>query len=100
MKQRDGIPRFVTAQFTLDAHTAAVLRSETYADYNTGRRVRSWMRFLHTGEALGPVAQFIAGLASLGGVVLVYTGFALAVRRFLRRKNTDATVSGDRRSSA
>ena len=96
VKQRDGTPRFVTAQFTLDAHTAAVLRSETYADYNTGRRVRSWMRFLHTGEALGPVAQFIAGLASLGGVFLVYTGLALAVRRFLRRRDPKATVGGER----
>jgi len=93
VKQRDGRPRFVAAQFTLSPYTAEVLRAETYADYNTGRRLRSWMRFLHTGEALGPVAQFIAGLASLGGVVLAYTGLALAWRRFLRRKQSASSFN-------
>ncbi|HWN96903.1 MAG TPA: PepSY-associated TM helix domain-containing protein, partial [Methylomirabilota bacterium] len=93
VKQRDGSPRFVAAQFTLNPYTAEVLRAETYADYNTGRRIRSWMRFLHTGEALGPVAQFIAGLASLGGVVLTYTGLALAWRRFLRRNDPKQNLS-------
>jgi uncharacterized iron-regulated membrane protein len=48
---------------------------------STGRRVRSWMRFLHTGEALGLAGQTLAGLVSLGAVVLVYTGLALSVRR-------------------
>jgi uncharacterized iron-regulated membrane protein len=40
------------------------------------------MRFLHTGEALGWPGQLLAGLFSLFSVVLVYTGFALAWRRF------------------
>jgi uncharacterized iron-regulated membrane protein len=93
VKQSSGAPRFATAQLTLNPFTGEVLRAEKYADYNLGRRVRSWTRFLHTGEALGPAGQFIAGLASLGGVVLVYTGFALAVRRFLRRKDPRLTVT-------
>ena len=93
VKQSSGAPRFATAQLTLDPFTGAVLRSEKYSDYNTGRRVRSWTRFLHTGEALGPVGQFVAGLASLGGVVLVYTGFALALRRFLRRNQTESSLN-------
>ena len=84
VKQRDGSPRFATAQFSLNPFTGEVLRAEKYSDYNLGRRVRSWTRFLHTGEALGPVGQLVAGLASLGGIVLFYTGLALAVRRFLR----------------
>ena len=92
VKQRAGAPRFATAQFTLDPFTGGVLRAEKYSDYNLGRRVRTWTRFLHTGEALGPIGQFVAGLASLGGVVLVYTGFALAWRRFLRRKQSSSTV--------
>ena len=40
-----------------------------------------WLRFLHTGEALGWPGQLVAGIASLGGVMLVWTGLALAVRR-------------------
>lgn len=92
VKQSSGAPRFATAQLTLNPFTGEVLRAEKYSDYNLGRKVRSWTRFLHTGEALGPIGQFVAGLASLGGVVLVYTGFALAIRRFLRRKDPKPTV--------
>ena len=46
------------------------------------------MRFLHTGEALGFFGKLVAALASIGGALLVWTGFALAWRRFIawRRK--------------
>jgi uncharacterized iron-regulated membrane protein len=37
---------------------------------------------LHTGEAGGVVGQLVAGLASAGGAVLVYTGAALGWRRY------------------
>jgi uncharacterized iron-regulated membrane protein len=40
------------------------------------------MRFAHTGEVLGIPGQTIAGLVSAGGVVLVWTGIALTLRRF------------------
>jgi uncharacterized iron-regulated membrane protein len=59
-----------------------ILRHETYESFNTGRRVRSWLRYIHTGEALGVAGQTIAGLVSAGGAVLVWTGLALAWRRF------------------
>lgn len=100
VKQSSGAPRFATAQLTLNPFTAEVLRAEKYSDYNLGRQVRSWTRFLHTGEALGPIGQLVAGLASLGGVVLVYTGFALAIRRFLRRKDPKPTVTAEVSESA
>jgi len=59
-----------------------VERWETFADLSAGRRLRSWLRFVHTGEYYGLTGQTIAGLVSAGGVVLVWTGLALAVRRF------------------
>jgi uncharacterized iron-regulated membrane protein len=62
--------------------TGDIIRRESFADLSTGRQVRTWTRFLHTGEALGWAGQAIAGLACLGGCFLVYTGFALAWRRF------------------
>jgi uncharacterized iron-regulated membrane protein len=68
---------------TLDPATGATVRFETFADANAGRRLRMWARFVHTGEYYGIVGQTIAGLASLAGVMLVWTGLALAVRRFL-----------------
>jgi hypothetical protein len=40
------------------------------------------MRFVHTGEYYGMIGQTVAGIVSLGGAVLVWTGIALALRRF------------------
>jgi uncharacterized iron-regulated membrane protein len=92
IKEKNAWPLFASVQLTVDPRTAAVLREESYADLNTGLKVRRWTRFLHTGEALGPVGQAVAGLASLGGVFLVWTGFALAWRRFFQRKPRGAAV--------
>ena len=69
---------------TLDTATAAVVQWEPYGS-NLGRTIRSWVRPLHTGEAGGLVGQSVAALASAGGVILVWTGFALAWRRFCGR---------------
>ncbi|MEI2723369.1 MAG: PepSY-associated TM helix domain-containing protein [Verrucomicrobiota bacterium] len=78
-------PLFATTQLTLDPFTGAVLRKERFSDYNLGRQVRSWTRFLHTGEALGIAGKALASMAAAGAVLLVWTGFALAWRRFLFR---------------
>ncbi len=66
----------LTVSRTSDSTTWAPFASQT-----PGRRLRSWLRFLHTGEALGLTGQTIAGLVSLGALVLVYTGIALSIRR-------------------
>ena len=44
-------------------------------------RIRFWLRFAHTGEVYGVVGQTIAGVASAGATVLVWTGLALTWRR-------------------
>ncbi|HEX6214823.1 MAG TPA: PepSY domain-containing protein, partial [Vicinamibacterales bacterium] len=73
---------------------------ETFERLSAGRRARSWLRFAHTGEFYGLMGQTIAGIASLGGVFLVYTGFALAIRRLLawikRRNAASQTVNQQR----
>jgi uncharacterized iron-regulated membrane protein len=71
-----------SSQLTLNQGSAEVVKWEPYAASSRGRRARTWARFLHTGEAVGVVGQILAGLASLGGSVLVFTGLGLAVRRF------------------
>jgi len=86
-------PLFATTQLTLDPFTGAVLRKEGYADQNLGRQVRSWTRFLHTGEALGTVGKAVAGLASGAAALLVWTGFALAWRRFFPKGDGNGSVS-------
>lgn len=65
---------------------------KTFDDLSTGRRARSIMRFTHTGEVLGFWGQTLAGLVSLGGAVLVYTGLMLSLRRLLawRRRGARA----------
>ena len=67
-----------------------VVKWEPYASYNLGRTPRAWVRPVHTGEAGGAVGQMVAALASAGGVVLVWTGLALAWRRF-RARNARAS---------
>ncbi len=62
--------------------TGNVEEMRTWEDQSAGQRARSWMRFVHTGEYYGLVGQTIAGLASAAGALLVYTGLALAWRRF------------------
>ncbi|MBL8212722.1 MAG: PepSY domain-containing protein [Bryobacterales bacterium] len=59
-----------------------VVRWERFEDATPGRQWRMWTRFAHTGEYYGMVGQTIAGVASFAGVMLVYTGIALALRRF------------------
>lgn len=86
VKERNGWPLFASLQLTLNPYTGEVLRRQTFANENAGMKVRRWTRFLHTGEALGLIGQGVAGLASLGGAFLVWTGFALAWRRLAGRK--------------
>jgi uncharacterized iron-regulated membrane protein len=73
---------FPRSQLTLDPITAEVVRWEPFAGQSLGRRLRSWVRPLHTGEAAGFVGQSLALVASAGAAVLAWTGLALAWRRF------------------
>jgi uncharacterized iron-regulated membrane protein len=70
------------AQLVLDRASGEVVRWEPFSSYTRGRQLRSILRFAHTGEVLGVAGQTIAGVVSTGGAVLVFTGLALALRRF------------------
>jgi uncharacterized iron-regulated membrane protein len=95
-----GMPQ-ARSTLLLDRHTGQVTAMSTFADQNAGQRARSWMRFVHTGEYYGFPGQTIAGVASLAGVFLVYTGAALSLRRFLawlarrRRAGTGEAATTD-----
>jgi uncharacterized iron-regulated membrane protein len=73
---------FGRSTLTIDAKTSEVAKWESYGEQNSARQLRSWFRFTHTGETGGIIGQFIGFLACIGGAFLVYTGFALALRRF------------------
>jgi uncharacterized iron-regulated membrane protein len=87
VRERASWPRTATKTLMLNPYTGEVLRRSGYADMNAAQRVRAWTRFLHTGEAVGWIGQLIAGVASLGGVFLVYTGCALSWRRFFVKRS-------------
>lgn len=73
---------YARSTLTVDAKTGAVAKWEPYGEQNSGRQLRSWMRFTHTGESFGFIGQLIGFLACVGGAVLVWTGITLSLRRF------------------
>jgi uncharacterized iron-regulated membrane protein len=92
VKQSNAWPRSSHLQIWLDPFSGEVLRREGFADASRGRRAQIWMRYLHTGEALGWPGQLAALVAALACGMLVWTGSALAWRRFFRRRRS---VAGD-----
>lgn len=54
----------------------------------------AFIRFGHTGEAWGVAGQTVAGLSSLGGVMLVWTGITLSLRRWQARKTKSVARNG------
>jgi uncharacterized iron-regulated membrane protein len=77
-------------QLTLDRATGATLKVEGYGATPAGRKAIGWLRFIHTGEAFGPLGQTVAGAASLAAVMLVWTGLSLALRRLAAWKRQRA----------
>ena len=69
---------------TLDVSDGEVIKWAPFSSQSAGAQARRWVRFLHTGEAFGLTGQTIAGIASFAAILMVWTGLALALRRFLR----------------
>ena len=80
-----GIPQ-QHAQLSIAHKDASVIRWEPFSANPRGRQWRIDARFLHTGEIFGPLGQLIALLAALSLLLLVWTGFSLAIRRCLAWK--------------
>jgi len=84
----DGGQPQLRGTLTLDPATLVATKWEGLGEQTPGRRLRSVLRFAHTGEAAGLAGQTIAGFVSAAGAVLVYTGLALSLRRFLGWRKT------------
>jgi uncharacterized iron-regulated membrane protein len=83
------------AQLTFNAKTGEIQKFEPYASHNLGRQIRMWVKPLHTGEALGIVGQTIAAFGAAAALILVWTGFGLALRRFRQRRRGAATAGSN-----
>jgi uncharacterized iron-regulated membrane protein len=82
--QGNGGQPYLRHTLTLETSTGAVNTWAPFSSQTTGQKARSWMRFLHTGEALGIVGQTVAGLVSFTSILMVWTGLALAWRRLVQ----------------
>ncbi|HYG61641.1 MAG TPA: PepSY-associated TM helix domain-containing protein [Thermoanaerobaculia bacterium] len=89
------------SQLTLDRARGEVVTWEPFASQSLGRRLRTWTRWIHTGEAGGVLGQTLAGIASAAGAVLVWTGFALAWRRLVpKRQSKKQTLTAEEADTA
>lgn len=102
MNDRERLNPMGRSTLTVNAASGEVVRWEPYESLMLGQRLRTWMRFGHTGELWGLPGQIIAGIASAGGCVLVYTGVVLAWRRFIawRARHARAALRPDLREQA
>lgn len=93
IEEADAPHPFARSSLTLNAATAGVVKWEPFSGYNLGRRIRSWVRATHTGEAGGLIGQVIAALAAEVGAVMVCTGLSLAWRRFRNFRTRNARAA-------
>lgn len=78
--------KYARSQLTLDAATGAEKKWEPFAEQNLGRKLRAFVVPVHTGRAGGPLGQTLALLSACAALLLVWTGFAMAYRRFSKPK--------------
>ena len=76
-----GEPQKLT-KVLLNTLTGEMEQELNFEQLSTYSKLRSYIRFTHTGEAFGLFGQTIAGLASLLACLLVYTGGMLSWRRW------------------
>jgi len=82
-------PPFDSTLFALDPATGILSKRDEYASTAPEWRVRRWVRLLHSGDALGSPGRVVACLSCLAACLLVYTGYALALRRLFNRSRGD-----------
>jgi uncharacterized iron-regulated membrane protein len=87
------------ATLTLDRATGEVVKWEPFSAGTPGRRLRSVLRFAHTGEVLGLPGQTLAGVVSLGAAVLVVTGISLSLRRLAAWRGRRRRLPGRARAA-
>ena len=83
----DGGQPQARSTLVVDRRTGKEISWTPFSASNRGQQLRIWLRYAHTGESLGIAGQTIAGLATAGGAMMMYTGFALGLRRLLAWRN-------------
>lgn len=84
-RQRAGV---VTMK--LDTRSGQISEERRWANEEGTNRARAIARLGHSGEIFGTIGQGLGFLACIAGCALVYTGFALSWRRFVRTRTSVA----------
>lgn len=66
----------------IDGFNGELIEEMKFEQKSTYSKLRSYIRFGHTGEVFGILGQTIAGIASLLACLLVYTGVMLSWKRY------------------
>jgi uncharacterized iron-regulated membrane protein len=72
-----------------DRATGALLRQTTFAALPPGGKLRAFTKYVHTGQAGGLPGETAAGFTALSACFLVWTGLAMALRRFMTLRSAD-----------
>lgn len=75
------------SQMSYDLAKQQVVKWEPFSESSAGKKLRVWVRYLHTGEGWGLAGQIAMFISAIGVLCLVWTGFALSWRRFFTRPN-------------
>ncbi len=81
-----GNPSFASSQLKMDPTTAEIKQWEPFAEQNSGRKLKAWIVPIHTGQAGGIWGGILAFIAASGAIMLIYTGFSMAWRRFFLKQ--------------
>ena len=91
-------PPFDSTLVTLDPTTGTLSKRDEYASTAPEWRARRWVRLLHSGDAFGSLGRVVACVACLAACLLIYTGYAMALRRlFSRIRGTTGAFSRAKR---
>ncbi|HVZ84507.1 MAG TPA: PepSY-associated TM helix domain-containing protein [Terracidiphilus sp.] len=93
----DGGHPQARAQLVIARRDGRVVHWEPFSSTPRGRQWRAYVRFLHTGEIFGTAGRATALLAALSALMLVWTGFSQAVRRWLAWRRQGGTRIAARR---
>ncbi len=63
----------------LDRGSGAVLSVKSFRDESPGHRAQEFLRYAHTGEYWGLAGQVLAGVFAFATVLMVWTGFSVAL---------------------
>jgi uncharacterized iron-regulated membrane protein len=85
--------RALVRNVSVDQASNAIVKVKAWENEDASGRARVIARFGHSGEIVGLWGQVLALLACLGGILLVYTGFALSWRRFFPRRNAAVSTT-------